>query len=146
MGNVAFRSKTDTWLMVVFLSSALICVGAALAVPALSQGGGWIVALLTLAVGVGLPAWIIASTHYTFVGTDLVVRCGPFRWHVPLGSISKVTTTRNPLSSPALSLDRLRIEYGDGRALMISPADRAGFLAVLEARTGSTVRLSGGDI
>jgi hypothetical protein len=45
-----------------------------------------------------------------------------------------VVPTRNPLSSPALSLDRLRIEYGQGRAIMISPADKGPFLRALEER------------
>ena len=65
---------------------------------------------------------------------DLLVRSGPFRWRVPLGQIHSVTPTRNPLSSPALSLDRLRIEYGDGKWILISPRERERFLEALEAR------------
>ena len=30
----------------------------------------------------------------------------------PVAEITRITPTRNPLSSPALSLDRLRNEYG----------------------------------
>jgi hypothetical protein len=45
-----------------------------------------------------------------------------------------VDSTRNPLSSPAMSLDRLRIEYGQGKAIMISPEPRAEFLRQLEHR------------
>jgi hypothetical protein len=33
-----------------------------------------------------------------------------------------------------LSLDRLEIAYGDGRLLLISPQDKAGFLAALRRR------------
>jgi hypothetical protein len=38
------------------------------------------------------------------------------------------------LTSPAFSLDRLRIEYGRGRWIMISPRDKDGFLRELEVR------------
>jgi hypothetical protein len=49
---------------------------------------------------------------------------------VPIDSIEKVEATRSPLSSPALSLDRLRINYGK-RRIMVSPSDRAGFLRAI---------------
>jgi hypothetical protein len=38
------------------------------------------------------------------------------------------------LSSPALSLDRLKIDYSDARSIMISPEDRERFLADLKSR------------
>ena len=52
---------------------------------------------------------------------------------MPLAAIDAVEPARNPLSSPACSLDRLRIEYGAKR-IMISPLDKAGFLRALAAR------------
>jgi hypothetical protein len=39
----------------------------------------------------------------------------------------------DPLSSPACSLDRLLLRYGS-RRIMISPADKIGFLAELQLR------------
>jgi len=62
----------------------------------------------------------------------LLVRSGPFRWRVPIADIVRITPTTNALSSPALSLDRLRIEYGRGSAIMISPRDKDQFLRDLE--------------
>jgi hypothetical protein len=62
---------------------------------------------------------------------SLLIRCGPFRWTVPIDSITAVEETRNPLSSPALSLDRLRIRYGKQRQVMVSPADKAGFMKAI---------------
>jgi hypothetical protein len=46
-----------------------------------------------------------------------------------------VESTRNPASSPALSLDRLLIRYGGGSEIMVSPADKAGFMAAIKKRT-----------
>jgi hypothetical protein len=57
---------------------------------------------------------------------------------IPLGDIVEVRPTRSPLSSPALSLDRLHIRFGEGffKAAMISPADRQELLGELAARAG----------
>jgi hypothetical protein len=45
-----------------------------------------------------------------------------------------VLATRSPLSSPALSLDRIRIDYGKGKSVMISPLNKADFLLELQSR------------
>ena len=89
-------------------------------------------ALLTGGIGVGLPLWLLLGTRYILEPDQLLVRSGPFRWRVPIADIVRITPTTNPLSSPALSLDRLRIEYGRGSAIMISPRDKDRFLRDLE--------------
>ena len=48
------------------------------------------------------------STCYRITATELLVRSAFFRWRIPLVQIVEVFPTHNPLSSPALSLDRLR--------------------------------------
>ena len=85
-------------------------------------------------VPAALPLWLLRTTDYTLTDTHLRIRSGPFRWSVPLSDVRSVTATRNPLSSPALSLDRLRIEYGGTRAVMVSPDDKDGFVNELRAR------------
>jgi hypothetical protein len=129
-----YRSAVDTWLVVVLgagITVALVACGITLAVgdPAARAIAG-----LALVVGAGLPIWVLLTTCYTLAGDQLLVQSGPFRTRVPIGEITAITPTSNPLSSPALSLARLRIDYGQGRSVMISPADRAGFLADLDAR------------
>ena len=57
-----------------------------------------------------------------------------FRWKININDITQIEPTHNPLSSPALSLDRLKIYYRkDGRVatVMISPKDKEGFLNIL---------------
>jgi len=128
-----FRSKLDTWLLVTLIAAVLMSAGAAFTLRGASSPDRWI-AVPALLVGAGLPVWLLLGTHYTITDTELRVRSGPFGWRVPLAEIRSVTPTRNPLSSPALSLDRLRIDYGPGRALLVSPQDKGGFLACLEER------------
>ncbi len=135
MTPIVFPSRIDRWLAIVLASSVLVSLGVALILPfALPGAIGLTVAALLLASG-GLQLWLLRATDYTVDDSHLQVRCGPFRWRIALQDIHRVIPTRSPLSSPALSLDRLRIEYGDGRALMVSPADKAGFLAAVEQRS-----------
>ena len=133
-GHVVYRSAVDTWLRIVLGAGVAIAVAACGITIVAGDAAARAVAGLALLVGAGLPLWILASTTYTFDGGELAIRSGPVRSRVPVADITAITPTTNPLSSPALSLARLRIDYGPGRSIMISPADRAGFLADLEAR------------
>ena len=84
---------------------------------------------------IALIGSILIGTHYTVEGNTLRIACGPFRKKVPLDAIESIEPTRNPLSSPALSLDRLLIRYGP-RRIMVSPADKAGFLKAIGQEPG----------
>jgi hypothetical protein len=84
---------------------------------------------------VAFTIWVFYTTRYILHDRELMIRAGPFRWRVPLEGIEKVYPTRNPLSSPACSLDRLRIRYrGSGFGVMISPEDKGAFLRDLVSR------------
>ena len=76
--------------------------------------------------------------RYGLDDTHLLVRFGLCRQRIVLADISEVHPTSNPLSSPALSLDRLHVQYGEGffKAVMISPADRNRFLDDLAQKAG----------
>lgn len=125
------RSKVDGWLAAVLLASIALLVAGLWTAHAQDGPLPVALALPILLLGAGLPLWILAVTHYTFVGEELIVRSGPFRWRIPLREIRSVTPTRDMLASPALSLDRLRIDYGAGRAVMVSPADKDAFLRAI---------------
>lgn len=132
MEPVVFRSKVDVWLGVILIGAAVITVGAVLAV---ALGGsilsGLVIAPVLIFTAI-LPLWLLKSTYYVLNDTQLTIHSGPFEWRVRLENIQAITRTRNPLSSPALSLDRLRIDYGPRKSIMISPLDREGFLTELE--------------
>ncbi|MGD8700555.1 MAG: PH domain-containing protein [Gemmatimonadales bacterium] len=134
--SVVYPSKRDWWL-VLLLWAAAIGMGAAAVGLWVDPAPLGLRAGLTpvLAVVAVLTLWILYSTRYSFERDRLVVRSGPFRWRVDLDSIVEVVPTRNPLSSPACSLDRLRIRYGSSRmGIMISPENKAAFLRDLVAR------------
>lgn len=131
---MTFHSKVDGWLLVAVLASAAGCLAAgAAAMLTAPPGTASLIALLLLLVS-AFPVWILGATYYVLTAEELLVRSGPFRWRIPVREIRAITPTRNPLSSPALSLDRLRIEYGSSKWIMISPRDREGFLRELDRR------------
>lgn len=81
---------------------------------------------------IGLVAWIWFGTYYVFEEESLVIRCGPIKDFVPYKKIISVKKTRNPLSSAALSIDRIEIRYG--KVVLISPLQKEEFLAELRKR------------
>ena len=79
--------------------------------------------------------WVLYSTRYIFESRVLLIRCGPFSFRVPFNEIGSVRPSRNPLSSPACSLDRLLISWrNNSRKILISPEGQADFLHRLAQR------------
>lgn len=119
-----FESKRDLWLWLILGFSVLIDLGAAVALlsadlPSLPRAISVAVMLATAA----LILWIMYGTRYRVDQGMLTIYCGPFRKRLRVSEIESVEPTRSPLSSPALSLDRLRITYAGGKKIMVSPED-----------------------
>lgn len=138
MAGNEYGSKVDAWLIAVGIAAGLASINALLSV---SRSGSAVLVLTTVIVAAatcGLLLWVLFGTCYRFEGGDLQIASGPFRWRIKIGDITSVKSTRSPLSSPALSLDRLCIEYGDPpRRIMISPRERSAFLNELDRRRGA---------
>lgn len=128
-----FRSKVDAWLLVVLIG-VLVLQAFVLGSVAFEQQS---TTETLVAIGVMLLVFafigsFLAWTYYSVEGPTLKIVCGVFRFRVPIDEITSIRATRSPLSSPALSLDRLLITYGPkNRKVMVSPADKAGFLRAL---------------
>lgn len=131
MANRRFRSKVDAWLIVVGVAGIVVAL-IAIALAASEDPGSMptILAFVLVLVTCALIASTFLFTWYDVDGSTLTVQSGPFRWRVPIDEIDSVKPTRSPLSSPALSLDRLDIRYGK-RRIMVSPADKRGFLRAI---------------
>lgn len=138
MKATIYRSAVDAWLVAVLAAGGLIAMTAGVSLFVAGDATARGLAVVIVLVGAGLPLWILTTTSYTLDEGVLLVRSGPVTRRVPIADITGVAPTRNPLSSPALSLDRLRIEVRGARPILISPSDRAGFLADLEARRAAS--------
>jgi hypothetical protein len=132
MSRKRFKSKIDRWLLLLLVAIMVFEV-VVMSVAAMQAGDPRAAAglVLTALLIVALIGSLLIGTHYTVEGNTLRVVSGPFRWKVPIDQIHSVESTRSPLSSPALSLDRLRIDYGNRRRIMVSPADKAGFIRAI---------------
>lgn len=133
-----YPSKVDAWLVVV--------LGAAVVFP-LVLGAQLVFVSKAAAVGcLGASAFVLGvlgvavfPCRYLLEGDHLLVRAGLLRWKVPYKAITAVELTMNPLSSPALSLERVRIDYA-GRSIMVSPVERAEFVQALRAAASAASR------
>ncbi|MFN3809993.1 MAG: PH domain-containing protein [Roseateles asaccharophilus] len=140
-----FRSKIDAWLLIVLLGAAILTVVAAGAAVRQASGMAVLVPVLVIAIGAALPIWILASTSYTVDGGTLNVRSGPFTWRIPVSSITSIKPSNSPSSGPALSLSRLRVEYGRGKSILISPADQQAFLRAIESAKSAASQVAGAE-
>ena len=130
---VQFRSKIDTWLLLLLVVAIAGQFWALVAVLNANQSAtiSGLTALIIIP-GILLTASVLMRTHYTVGGGVLRIVSGPFRWSIPIADITEVADSRSPFSSPALSLDRVRISYGAHKHILVSPEDKVGFLRAIE--------------
>jgi hypothetical protein len=125
-----FRSKIDGKLKAIGFAIPCVAVLSIVTSKGLATPLAWLPAAVTVLVA-AVVVWVVLSTYYVFQSDALIAHSGPFSWRIPLKEISSVRESNSVRSGPALSLDRLEIAYHRGRVLLISPADKPGFLAAL---------------
>lgn len=133
-----FPSKVDWWLGIILALLPVVSLGVLLTSLVSEDPAELVSAVISCAVTAGIYGLLVFPMRYGIAEDDLVVRYGVVRHRIRLERIQEVAPTHNPLSSPALSLDRLAIRTGSGlfAETMISPADREAFLATLAMRAG----------
>jgi hypothetical protein len=133
-----YKSKVDWWLVPLLalppISSILVAITLAQQGVPTATAIGFGVVLFVAALYLG----VIFPLRYGIDRKHLIIRTGLIRQRIELDKITEVIPTRNPLSSPALSLDRLRVQFGQGifKAVMISPNERDEFLTELATAAG----------
>ena len=131
---MTFKSAVDLWLLVIVALVVIISLGISARLVMQRSPAGYLISIWLIAVGIGLPLWLLYTTQYVVKDEVLKIQSGPFKWTIPITSISQVVETTNPRSSPALSLRRLEITYGESKTIMVSPKDREGFLEAIGQR------------
>ena len=128
-----FPSAKDWWLTLIVWGAMIFAIGSGIfSVTQESLPIGELV--MTSLATIGIPIfviWLWLSTYYVIDENNLLVKYGPFKKVVPLHTITSVRKTNNPFSSPALSLKRLEILYGQYDTVLISPKDRDEFIKIL---------------
>jgi len=126
-----FKSKVGYGILIPVL---VLLVGIML-IPTIK--GAPIGATLTMA-SIILPT--IAFTLHIFFKTtyrisdsnQLLIKCGFIvNSAVDISKIKSISRTRNPISSPAPSMDRIELKYGKWDSVIISPNDKKEFVNAL---------------
>ena len=129
----AYRSKVDPKIGLVSGLAVMVLIIAGATLPDRAYATALALHAVAL-IGLAVCVWTLLGTYYVIDATSLVIRSGPFHWIVPLREIRSVRPTRDTRSGPALSFDRLRIEYSGGRVILISPREKEEFLTDLARR------------
>ncbi|MDB4534689.1 PH domain-containing protein [Vicingaceae bacterium] len=123
-----FKSKVGYGILIPVL---ILLIGITL-LPIIN--GEPIGAILTM-IAIMVP--VIAFTLHIFFRTtyrindrnELLIKCGfLFNAVIDILKIKSIKRTRNPISSPAASLDRIELKYGKWDSVIISPNDKVGFV------------------
>lgn len=115
-----YRSKVDWWLIIIiFIVFCYPIVEGILTKE-------YFLSLTFLGI-LSLVFLLFKSIKYKIDGEKLIV----WTKKIDIKTIRKVYSTSNPLSSPALSLDRIAVVYNKYDEVLISPKEREDFVAEL---------------
>ena len=132
-----FRSKIDWWLLLIFVvitANIIMKIYEANHHYSLASNFPHLIIYSLIIFLIWLP---IFNTYYVVENNTLTIKSLVFRWKININDITQIESTHNPLSSPALSLDRLKIYYmknGEITSVMISPKDKEGFFQAINKR------------
>jgi hypothetical protein len=124
-----FVSKVDAWISGIAVAAGFKCLSIAAPMVLFSTSS----AERAVLAGVVLVT-LLLDTNYTVTGEELRIHSGPFRWRIALSEVRAVSPSRSWLSSPALSLDRIRVQYGVARSVLVSPREKQRFVDCLRER------------
>lgn len=128
----SFRSKVDAWLVAVLALSLAFPLVLAVALFR-STPEASVACLISAAFEAVLIALVAVPCRYVLETDHLFIRSGLLKWRIPYKEITSVALSRNPLSSPALSLDRVEIGHRGG-FIRVSPLERDEFVGLLQRR------------
>ena len=119
-------------------SVAFLAAGVSSAVAAFQIDALFVVSIACVGMSLAV-AWMLHTTDYEISSSRLRIRCGAARTSMPLEAIERVSPSHETWNAPALSFDRLRIDYrrrGRLASILVSPLDAALFLNELGAAAG----------
>ena len=126
-------SKIDIWIALLLVAGPLILVNLGIY---LHKTGEEQNSLICISAGmlIGVVTWILAfPCQYTLEDKSLLAQAGILKWRIPYAEIQTVEFSNSILSGPALSLQRIKVQYDRGR-ILISPNERDLFLKELRKK------------
>lgn len=109
--------------LVLFILTIFIGVSIPLASPP-----QWTELIIILAI-LAFIAYLFFNTYYIIDGSLLLIKCGFLvNKKIDINTIILISETNCFISSPAVSLDRLNINYHKDHNILISPKNKFGFI------------------
>ena len=124
-----YYSKIDWWIVALIAGSVLFTFILGISLYSESKIGSYI----CFGSGIftaGLFLLLSIPLKYTLVEDRLIIRSGILKQEALYSQITAVKKSRNPLSAPALSLERVEITMNKGFKL-VSPKNREQFIEEL---------------
>lgn len=130
-----YQSRMDFLTVLVNLMTVFVVDVAGLFTSSkalIPDSGVTALALFIVAVTVPVALFLFFfPVRYLLGHSELIIRSGILRWRIPVENIHRAVRLRSIVPSPALSSERIRIDYSKGKRvkrLFLSPTDRTGFL------------------
>ncbi|CAH0347422.1 PH domain-containing protein [Bacillus sp. CECT 9360] len=127
-----YYSKKGPFISVVLWGLILWGTGTAIYHFLKGTGEGNLADVIIPVLAAALVAWLWFTTYYEIKGETLYVSSGPIKKMIHIKTIHSIRRTYNPISSPALSLDRIEIKYNMDDTVIISPKDKEQFTSALK--------------
>ena len=132
--GITYRTKIDWWLGILLGGTMVLMLY--IVIEPLIHGEGIQLGMTIVSVIMLLIVLPLFFIKYTFYSTHLLISCGIYgKERVEYHLIRQMKETKNPISSAAMSLDRLQIDYmekGYHQTVLISPVRKKEFIHRLE--------------
>lgn len=132
---MVFKSKVDIWMAIIFIFVPISMIYGVITEPSA-------VLLLVTAFIIVLLCILFFGTKYVIENDDLIVYGGIYKKRIPIKQIRSLRPSKNPLSAPAMSIDRIEITFDPHiQIILVSPKDKELFVKkLLEINPSITVK------
>lgn len=130
-----YKSKVDLWIAILLI--LIVVLGLFWIIDSIffNVSPNESIGLVITGIVMILSVLIFLPVNYTLHESQLLIRFGLFRHRIKYQDMKSVKKTFNLLSSPALSLKRIEIQYSKGIGFtLISPNDIESFVKELSVK------------
>lgn len=137
-GAKVYRTAIDWWLGLVLVACEVLFLY--LVIEPIIKGGTIEWSMVLLAIGMSIMILPLFGIKYVLYSEHLLISMSLYgKLRIRYADIVAVKKTNNPLSSAAMSLRRIQIDYvenGVHRMVLISPVKRKTFIEEIEQKRG----------
>ena len=135
MESKTYKSNVDLWIAIILILVVVLGVFSIILSIFFGTSVNESIGLGITGIVMILSVLIFLPVNYTLLESQLLIRFGLFRHRINYQDIKSVKKTFNLLSSPALSLKRIEIQYSKGIGFtLISPNDIESFVKDLSIK------------